>query len=184
VQRPIDAQINWALVSFLALSSTWWAVFAVIYSPSYSLLSPQTSTAPITTPKGACSQKKKVGAFSKTTENPARTTPGQFELEPWRQQRPPAPRRRGLWAMEPHCAPAPQSSARFFLSAKIHENFWNFRFIHRVEISVLSTGPIKFNIGQIFSFFSAPTQKTQIQSRDGPTLIMFYSCFYMWTSDV
>ena len=31
-------------------------------------------------------------------------------------------------------------------------------------------GPIKFDIGQIFPFFPAPTQITQIQPCDGPTL--------------
>jgi len=31
-------------------------------------------------------------------------------------------------------------------------------------------GPIKFDIGQIYPFFPAPTQTTQIQPRDGPTL--------------
>jgi hypothetical protein len=42
-----------------------------------------------------------------------------------------------------------------------------------------SRGPIKFDISQIFPFFHASTQTTQIQLRDGPALVMFFSCFYL-----
>jgi hypothetical protein len=38
-------------------------------------------------------------------------------------------------------------------------------------------GPIKFEISQFFPFFPVSTQTIQNQSRDGPTLIMIYSCF-------
>jgi hypothetical protein len=38
-------------------------------------------------------------------------------------------------------------------------------------------GPIKFDISQIFPFFPVSTQTIQNQPRDGPTLIMIYSCF-------
>jgi hypothetical protein len=45
-------------------------------------------------------------------------------------------------------------------------------------------GPIKFDISQIFPFFPVSTQTIQIQPRDGLALIMIYSCFDLWTSDV
>jgi hypothetical protein len=52
------------------------------------------------------------------------------------------------------------------------------------KFSFYPRGLIKFEISQIFPFFPVSTQIIQNQPCDGPTLIMIYSCFDLWTSDV
>jgi hypothetical protein len=72
----------------------------------------------------------------------------------------------GTWESDRACARG-RAHADFFIG-----NF----------LSIL--GPIKFDISQNFFFFPVSTQTIQNQPRDGPTLIMIYSYFDLWTSDV